>query len=415
MWSYRRTSSEPLGKTLLVAKRLVTCAPLGRDALGVLAPGAVLLDGDRIAAVGTPDELVALAPDVARFEHAGLATPGLVDAHTHAAWVGTRAEEYAMRMAGADYEAIAAKGGGIVASMRAVRAASAEDLAKALHARVVRMLDMGVTTVEVKSGYGLSEVDERKQLEAVRAIVGEGVPRLVPTFLGLHALPPEAKSGRSDDRARHAARATEWLEGIARDGLARFVDAYLDRAAFSVDEARPFLERARALGLGVRLHVGQFADVGGAELAAALGAASVDHLEHLSRAGVEALAAAGTSAVLLPVASYTLGQASPDVEALRAAGVPLVVASDANPGTAPTESLPLAMAFAARSYGLTLEEVLLGVTARAADCLGVEAGRIAAGLPADIVCWDLEHEAELLQPWGTSKVRHVVLRGDGPF
>ncbi|MBM4374630.1 MAG: imidazolonepropionase [Deltaproteobacteria bacterium] len=415
MWSYRRSSTEPLGKTLLVASRVVTCDTRGLDPLGVVAPGAVLLDGERIAEVGPAEALLARHRDVARFEHAGLVTPGLVDAHTHAAWVGTRAEEYAMRMAGADYEAIAAKGGGIVASMRAVRAASGDELAKALHARVVRMLDMGVTTLEVKSGYGLSEVDERKQLEAIRTISGDGVPTLVPTFLGLHALPPEARTGARDDRAHYAERATGWLDGLARDGLARYVDAYLDRAAFSVGEARPFLERARELGLGVRLHVGQFADVGGAELAASLGAASVDHLEHLSRSGADALAAAGTSAVLLPVASYTLGQASPDVAALRAAGVPLVVASDANPGTAPTESLPLAMAFAARSYGLTVDEVVLGVTARAAASLGVDAGRLAPGSPADLVLWDLGHEAELLQPWGTSKVRHVVLRGDGPF
>jgi imidazolonepropionase len=277
------------------------------------------------------------------------------------------------------------------------------------------MLDMGVTTVEVKSGYGLSEADERKQLEAIHTIARDGAPTVVPTFLGLHALPPEARAGASDDRARYASRATGWLDAIAREGLARYVDAYLDRGAFSVDEARPFLVRARELGFGVRLHVGQFADVGGAELAASLGAASVDHLEHLSPSGRDALAKAGTSAVLLPVASYTLGQASPDVAALRAAGVPLVVASDANPGTAPTESLPLAMAFAARSYGLTVEEVVLGVTSRAAACLGVDAGRLAPRSPADLVLWDLTHEAELLQPWGTSKVRHVVLRGDGPF
>ncbi|MBM4358225.1 MAG: imidazolonepropionase, partial [Deltaproteobacteria bacterium] len=325
MWGHRRSPAEPPGKTLLLAKRLVTCETRGLDPLGVFEAGAVLLDGDRIVAVGAAEALIAAHPDVARFEHAGLVTPGLVDAHTHAAWVGTRAEEYAMRMAGADYEAIAAKGGGIVASMRAVRAASVDDLARSLHARVVRMLDMGVTTLEVKSGYGLSEADERKQLEAIAAIAGEGVPRLLPTFLGLHALPPEARTGAQDDRARYAAQATGWLDAFARERLARHVDAYLDRGAFSVDEARPFLERAQALGFGIRLHVGQFADVGGAELAAGLGAASVDHVEHLSRSGAEALARAGTSAVLLPVASYTLGQASPDVAALRAAGVPLVV------------------------------------------------------------------------------------------
>lgn len=399
------------GRCLFVADRLVTCERRGSDALGVLAPGAALVEGASIVDVGSAEELLARYPTAPRFEHAGLVTPGLVDAHTHAAWAGSRAEEYAMRMAGADYEAIAAKGGGIVASMRAVRAASLGELSEVLRERVLRMRRLGVTTIEVKSGYGLSEVDERKQLEAIRAVTGDDLPRLVPTFLGLHALPPEAKTGSPDDRARFAERATRWLDAIAADGLARYVDAYIDRAAFSVEEARPFLERARHLGFGVRLHVGQFADVGGAEFAASFGAASVDHLEHLSRGGAEALAQAGTSAVLLPVASYTLGQAPPDVATMRAVGLPLVVASDANPGTAPTESLPLAMAFAARSYGLTVEEVLLGVTSRAADALGVDSGRLSPGRPADIVCWDLAHESELVQPWGTPKVRRVFVRG----
>lgn len=399
-------------ETLLVAERVVTCVPRAGEPLGVFEPGAILFDEHGIRQVGTPEALSALAPRALRVEHRGLVTPGLVDAHTHAAWMGTRAREYGMRMAGADYEAIAAAGGGIVSSMHAIRTASREDIAHTLSARLARMGSLGVTTVEVKSGYGLSEADERKQLEAIAlARESRALPRVVPTFLGLHALPPEARTGAADDRARYAGQVRGWLDGIATDRLATFVDAYIDRAAFSVIEARPMLLRARELGLGVRLHVGQFADVGGAELAAELGAASVDHLEHVSPDGAACLAAAGTAAVLLPTASFTLGQAPPDVATLRAAGVSIVVASDANPGTAPSESLPLAMAFAARVYGLDLSEILLGVTVRAAACLGVDAGALRVGAPADLVLWGFQHEAELLQPWGLARAVSVYRDG----
>ncbi|MEZ4440791.1 MAG: imidazolonepropionase [Polyangiaceae bacterium] len=396
-------------RLLIEARRVVTCdaerATAG-DPLGVIEEGALLLDGERVIAVG---EASAFAGEGAtRLYHDGVILPGLVDAHTHAVWVGSRGEEYAMRMAGADYEAIAAAGGGILSSMRAVRAASRDELAATLGARLARMAGLGVTTVEVKSGYGLDEASERRQLEAV-AMVGEDarMPRVVPTFLGLHATPPEAQG----DKAAHAARCLGWLEGIARDGLARWVDAYVDRAAFSVAEVRPVLARARALGLGVRLHVGQFADVGGAELAAELGAASVDHLENVGPAGIAALAGAGVRAVLLPVASFTLGQAPPPVAALREAGVGLVVASDANPGTAPTESLPLALALAVRSYGLTAAEAILGATREAAGSLALEVGVLRGGAPADLALWDLSHEHDLIQPWGVSKVRATLRDG----
>ena len=401
-----------MSATLLVADRLLTCEARGGDALGSFEPGAVLFDETGIHAVGSPQDVVPLGGAATRVEHRGLVTPGLVDAHTHAAWMGSRAREYGMRMAGADYETIAAAGGGIVASMRAIRAASRRDIAETLAARLARMASLGVTTVEVKSGYGLSEADERKQLEAI-AIASENaaLPRVVPTFLGLHALPPEARTGASDDRVRYAGQVLSWLDGIAQEGLAAFVDAYVDRAAFSVTEVRPVLLRARELGLGVRLHIGQFADVGGAALAAEVGAASVDHLEHLSAEGAALLAATRTAAVLLPTASFTLGQAPPDVPTLRAAGVSIVVASDANPGTAPTESLPLAMALAARAYGLDLTEIILGVTARAASSLGTSGGRLAVGAPSDLVLWSFEHEAELLQPWGLARARAVYRGG----
>jgi imidazolonepropionase len=391
-----------VAELLITAPRIVTCAGGG---LGVLEDAAILVADGQVLRVGPRNEFLAEEAE-RRIDHKGLVTPGLVDAHTHAAWVGSRGREYALRMSGADYEAIAAAGGGIVASMRAIRAASPERVGEVLAARLARMAALGVTTVEVKSGYGLDEVSERKQLAAIAAAAARSdLPRVVPTFLGLHAVAP----GR--DRDDHARDCLGWLEGIARDGLARYVDAYVDRSAFSVAQARPVLERARALGLGLRVHVGQFADVGGAEMAAALGAASVDHLEHVGTEGVRLLAEAGVAATLLPVASFTLGQAPPDVARLRAAGVSLVVASDANPGTAPTESLPLAMAMAVRSYGLTVEETILGATRNAARSLGSAAGVVEPGAPADLVLWDLEREEELVQPWGSPRTERVFRGG----
>jgi len=381
--------------------RLVTC-----DGDPIDGTALLVRDG-KVEAIGEfdapPDELVLDHSDA-------LVTPGLVDAHTHAAWIGSRAREYALRMAGADYETIAAQGGGIVASMNSVRAASVEELTTVLSARLKRMASMGVTAVEVKSGYGLDEKSEYKQLEAIaRAAERKDVPAVVPTFLGLHALPP----GQTDRRT-YARHCRSWLDAIARDRLARFVDAYVDRSAFSVYDARPVLERARELGLGIRMHAGQFADVGAARLAAELGAASVDHLEHVSAEDAHALRAAGTRAVLLPVASFTLGQSPPPVALLRQAGLDLVVASDSNPGTAPTESLPLAMAMAVRNYGLSVTEALLGATRYAAQSLGLDSGWLRVGGPADLVVWDLPHENDLVQPWGVSRAR-LVLRAGVPI
>ncbi len=247
-----------------------------------------------------------------------------------------------------------------------------------------------------------------------RAASATGVPHVVPTFLALHALPPGVAEGGASAREAFVARvAQELVPRIAREGLARFVDAYVDQGAFTVAEARRVGLAAREAGLGVRLHVGQFADLGGAELAAELGARSVDHLEHVGPAGIAALARAREpiAAVLLPVASFTLGQPPPPVAALREAGVPLVVASDANPGTAPTESLPLAMALAVRSYGLSPEEALRGATAHAAACLDLpDRGVLREGARADFVVWDLPHERALVQPWGTARA-HLVVSG----
>jgi imidazolonepropionase len=396
------------------AARVVTCDPRragGAGALGVLEDGAVVVSGGRIAYVGPR----AGAPEGVLLDELGecVITPGLVDAHTHAAWVGSRHAEYAARMAGDGYGAIARAGGGILATHRAVVAAREEELAEALASRLRRMASLGVTTVEVKSGYGLESAHERKQLAAIaRAAARHDLPAVVPTLLALHALPP-----LESDRDAFAARvARELVPEVARERLALFVDAYVDEDAFSPAQARVVGEAARAAGLGARLHVGQFADVGGAELAASLGAASADHLEHVSDAAIEALAVARVAAVLLPVASFTLGQAPPPVSRLRDAGVPLVVASDANPGTAPTESLPLAMALAVRMYGLSPDEAILGATRHAATSLGLaDRGVLLAGARADLVVWDLPHEHTIVQPWGVSRTRLVLVEGRTVF
>jgi len=362
-----------------------------------------IADDGTIAWIGPQGD----APAAPATDDAPLVTPGLVDAHTHLAWAGSRHVEYAMRMAGADYVAIAKAGGGIVSTHRAVAEASEEELASLIEARLRRMAALGVTTVEAKSGYGLTRELELKQLRAIARVASRGdLPRVVPTVLALHALPPG-----ETDRAKYTDSACALVQEAARLRLARFVDAYVDEHAFDVAAAREVGRVAKDAGLGVRLHVGQFSDVGGAELAAELGAKSADHLEHVSEAGARTLASAGVAAGLLPTAAFTLGQAPPDVALLRRAGVAMIVASDANPGTAPTESLPLAMALAVRSYGLTPDEALAGATVNAARSLDVEAGVLRVGARADLVLWDLPHEAALVQPWGTPRARLVLRDG----
>lgn len=369
--------------------------------------GALVVEDAKVAWIGPAAALPSRWAGLER-RAAPLWTAGLVDAHTHAAWLGSRHVEYAMKLRGEGYEAIAARGGGIASTMRAIEAGG-ERLAEVLVARLRRMRAQGVTTVEVKTGYGLRPALERVQLEALAvAAKAEGVPRVCPTFLALHAVPPES---RGDGRAAWLDAAVSLSHEVCREGFVRFVDAYVDRNAFSTEEARRVGTVARDAGVGIRLHVGQFADVGGAELAAELGAASVDHMEHVSPRGLEALARAGVRVGLLPVASFVLGQTPPDVAALRSVGLRLVVASDANPGTAPTESLPLALAFAARLYGLSPEEAFAGATVEAAASLGQPGGALTVGGPADIVGWDLPHEDALVFPWGVSKALHVLVDG----
>ena len=400
---------------VLLAGRVVTCDPARvnkANPLGTLTDAGVIVDGAAIRMVGSRAEVTSAArgAPVRLDAPDAVLTPGLCDAHTHSAFAGSRHDEYVKRMAGVSYDDIARSGGGILASMRAVRRATLPELARGLAERLARMAALGVTTVEVKSGYGLDGDNERKQLEAIASARGDAsLPRVVSTYLALHAVPPESASSRE----AYVAAAAERVRSFAAAGLADFVDAYVDANAFSTAEALVLAIAARDSGIGVRLHAGQFADVGAAALAARVGASSADHLEHVTREDLDSLAAAGTHAVLLPVASFTLGQRPPPVSEMRSAGVRIVVASDANPGTAPTESLPLALAFAVRSYGLTPDEALLGATREAAHALGIgdRAGTIAPGFDADLVAWDLPHEHAIVLPWGTSKTLLVVRAG----
>lgn len=391
--------------TLLVADRLVLGADTAQT-LAVREASAVLVQGGRIAWVGDAKD----APAADETHRAAVVSAGLVDAHTHLAWAGSRHGEYAMRMAGADYVAIAAAGGGIVSSHRAVEAVTEDQLVLDLAARLGRMAAQGVTSVEVKSGYGLLPDLELKQLRAIARVASRAdLPRVVATFLALHALPPAFRE-RRDAYLRDT---LALVARVAEERLAAFVDAYVDEHAFTVDEARALGHAAKSHGLGVRLHVGQFSDVGGAELAAELGARSADHLEHLGPGGAAALGKAHVFAGLLPVASFTLKQEPPNVAQLREHGVRFFVASDANPGTAPTESLPLALAFAVRSYGLTPDEAWIAATEHPARALDLpDAGRIAVGARADLVLWDLPHELALVQPWGTPRASLVLRDGN---
>ncbi len=357
--------------------------------LGLIEDGAVAVCDGVIVAVGSTAEVersIELTPDATVIDAGDrVLAPGLVDAHTHALFTGDRAHEFSLRVQGRGYADIAAAGGGIASTVRAVRSASDEALRATLEARLNAMRAFGVTTVEVKTGYALDTAQELRCLDVMAGFEG-----VVPTFLPLHAVPPELR-GSPEGRARYLSMvADEMLPAALSQGRARFIDAYIDGPGFSVAEARPTLERARAKGLRARLHVGQFEDIGGAELAAELGAASADHLEHVSDRGLTAMASAGVTAVLLPGAAFSLGQRMPDARRMRGLGVSVALATDCNPGTSRTENLPLMASFGVRQMGLTTVEAWWAITRIPAESLGFrEIGTIAPGAPANLCLLDL--------------------------
>lgn len=404
--------AEPQWDSLWTNARIATMRA-GRYA--TIAPGAVAARAGRIAWVGSVRELPGEPRVLARAVHDVVGrwvTPGLIDCHTHLVFAGDRAREFELRLQGASYEAIARAGGGIAATVSATRAASDDELATQSGRRLRRLLDEGVTTIEIKSGYGLRTDAELKSLRVARRL-GETAPVTVrTTFLGAHAVPPEF-NGRADDYAAYVC--DEMLPAVAGAGLADAVDAFCERIAFSPDQTARVFERAAALGLPVKLHADQLSDRGGAALAARFRALSADHLEYTSEAGVRALAEAGTVAVLLPGAFYFLREKQvPPVAALRAHGVPLAVSTDCNPGSSPLTSILLALHMACTLFRLTPEEALAGATCHAARALGMADthGTIEVGKRCDLAVWDIDDPAELAYAIGANPCVAVVRGGE---
>jgi imidazolonepropionase len=339
-------------------------------------------------------------------------TPGLVDCHTHLVWGGNRSDEFERRLAGASYAEIAATGGGILATVRATRVASAEELAEAAARRLAPLLAEGLTTVEIKSGYGLTQADELKQLRAARQVASLVPVNVTTTLLAAHAVPPEF-AGRADDYVTHVCEAI--LPAAAEAGLADAVDVFCEHLAFSTAQCERVFVRARELGLPVKGHMEQLSNLGGSKLAAAHKALSVDHIEYLDEAGVAAIAGSGTAAVLLPGAYYFLRERqAPPVAALRRAGVPMAVSTDLNPGTSPFASLRLMANMACILFGLTVEEALAGVTREAARALGQgdRRGVLAPGMAADLAIWSVPHPNALVYEPMAPRLWQRVLGGE---
>jgi imidazolonepropionase len=340
-----------------------------------------------------------------------LVTPGLIDCHTHLVFGGDRAAEWEMRQKGATYEEIARAGGGIVSTVKATRVANEDALVSSALPRLDAVIAEGVTTIEIKSGYGLDPENEAKMLRVAGRLALERDVEVVRTFLGAHALPPEADG----DKASYVAQVCEeQLPRVAKDGLADAVDGFCERIAFSAEDMARVFEAAKKHGLPVKLHAEQLSNCGGAKLAASYGALSADHLEYLDEEGAAALAKAGTVAVLLPGAFYFLKERQkPPVDALRRTGVPIAVATDCNPGSSPLTSLLLAMNMAATLFGLTVEECLLGVTRNAARALGKlsETGTLEVAKWCDLAVWNAERPAELVYRIGFNPLHMRVRRG----
>ena len=380
--------------------------------LGIVENGAIAVCDGRIAFAGPEAELPAGFAAAQGIDCEGRwITPGLVDCHTHLVHAGDRAHEFELRLGGASYEEIARAGGGIVSSVKALRAASEDDLVRQTLPRLDALIAEGVTTVELKSGYGLDTQNELKSLRAARRMASERDVSVRTTFLGAHALPPEMNG---DKTAYIDTVVGEMLPAIAAEGLADAVDGFCEGIAFSTDEMARVFDAAKAHGLPVKLHADQLSNLHGAALAARYGALSADHLEYTDDAGAAAMAKAGTVAVILPGAFYFIRETKkPPVDIFRRHGVKMAVATDANPGTSPLTSLLLAMNMAATLFGMTVEECIAGVTREAARALGLidEVGTLEAGKWADFALWDIGRPAELVYRMGFNPLFDRVYRG----
>jgi len=383
----------------------------GRDGLGVVDDGVVACTEGRIVHAGSAAD----APPLDALESIDCEgrwiTPGLIDCHTHLVYAGDRAAEFEQRLQGVSYEAIARAGGGIASTVKATRAATEYELLTSTLRRLDALIAEGVTTVEIKSGYGLSLEHERKQLRIARALEQERPISVSATFLGAHALPPEF-AGRADDYISEVCE--RMVPALAREGLVDAVDVFCENIGFTLEQTRRVFAAAEKHGLRVKLHAEQLSNLGGTRLASSFRALSADHLEHLDEAGVQAMAAAGTVAVLLPGAFYFLRDTQlPPLQALRAAGVPMAVATDSNPGTSPLCSLLMGMNFAATLFRMTVEECLLGVTRAAARALGRgdQVGTLETGKFCDLAIWSIERPAELVYGMGLNPLHARVWRG----
>ena len=382
---------------LITDCHVATMVPTPGNPLGLLPNAAIGIADGRIVRVGKRVELAGFrARDVTALGGAWV-TPGLVDCHTHLVFGGTRANEHAMRRVGASYEEIAQAGGGIASTVAATKAASADELRASARRRLHALTTGGVTTIEIKSGYGLDTASEIRLLNTARALGRDEAVRIVPTLLAAHALPPEAKEGPARE-AYVRMIAEDMIPAVAKLGLATSVDAFCETIAFTPQEVERVFTAALAHGLPVRLHAEQLSNQNGAALAARFKALSADHLEHLDAAGAKAMAAAGMVAVLLPGAYYALQETNkPPVQLLRDHAVPIAIATDCNPGTSPLLNPQLAMNMACTLFGLTPEEALAGMTTHAARALGLahDIGSIEAGKAADLCAWRVDDLSEL--------------------
>lgn len=383
----------------------------GAGSSDLITNGTVAAKDGRIVYAGPSEGARALRADVMHSCEGRLLTPGLIDCHTHLVYAGSRAGEWEARLAGASYEDVARSGGGIVATMRATRSAEEAELIAQSRPRLRALVEGGVTTVEIKSGYGLELASERRMLRAAKALGQECGVRVLTTFLGAHAVPPEY-SNRSDDYITLITN--EMLPVLAREGLVDAVDAFCEGIGFTLVQTERVMAAARRLGLPVKLHAEQLSNLHGATLAARYGALSADHLEYLDATGIAAMARSGTVATLLPGAFYFTHETKvPPIDALRQAEVPIALATDCNPGTSPLTSLLLAMNMGATLFGLNIDECLAGVTRNAARALGLQAetGTLIAGKSCDLAIWDVERPAELVYRIGLNPLHARVWKG----
>ncbi|WP_343313857.1 imidazolonepropionase [Brucella sp. BE17] len=382
------------------------------DALGCINDGAILIEAGRIAFAGPAEKLTSKVASAEILDLEGRwVTPGLIDCHTHIVYGGNRAREFEMRLAGATYEEVARAGGGIVSSVNATNALSVEELVNATLPRLDTLLAEGVTTIEIKSGYGLCVEGELKMLRAARKLEQMRPVRVVTSYLAAHSTPVEYR-GRNGDYINDVV--LPGLQAAYAEGLVDAVDGFCEGIAFSTDEIGSVFNAARTLGVPVKLHAEQLSNLGGAKLAASYGALSADHLEYLDAQGVNAMAKSGTVAVLLPGAFYAINEKQkPPVHLLREAGVPMAVATDCNPGTSPLTSLLLAMNMSATLFRLTVDECIAATTREAARALGLlgETGTIEEGKSADLAIWDVETLAELVYRIGFNPLHAHYFKG----